>query len=88
MTEDFSNMPISINEIKATTNRNGCMWTPRDALIDMLRNIDSGKLNPTRLIIVYSMPLDAEHNRTGYVQAGCSDIEFAGLLSLTMLNIR
>lgn len=42
MSDDFSNHPASISELRAKKDRSGAMWTPRDALIDGLRDIDNG----------------------------------------------
>lgn len=49
---DFSNHPLSIAEIKSDKTRNGSDWTPRDALISALRDIDSGAANPSDLLIL------------------------------------
>lgn len=53
MTDDFKNYPKSITEIKSDKSNKASDWTPRDALIDVLRMIDSGKLSPTSLIVCY-----------------------------------
>lgn len=52
---DFANHPVSIAEARAQKpddRYDPRTWTPRDVLIDMLRDIDSGKLNPQSLIII------------------------------------
>lgn len=51
--EDFSNHPKSISELKAQKTENGREWGPRDVLIDVLRDIDSGKIAPTAMIVCY-----------------------------------
>ena len=43
MTDDFSKQPISITEARATREKNGSLWTARDALIETLREIDNGR---------------------------------------------
>jgi hypothetical protein len=49
---DFSSHPKSIAEIKASKAGDGALWTPRDALISALREIDSGNIDPSDLIVV------------------------------------
>ncbi len=44
--ENFAEHPVSITEVKASRAHDGALWTPRDALIDMLRRIDSGQIKP------------------------------------------
>lgn len=50
---NFANHPKSITELKA--DRDGCSstWEPRDALVNLLRDIDSGSAKPTDLVICY-----------------------------------
>lgn len=49
--ESFAEYPISISTHKATMHRDAGLWTPRDALVDMLRRIDRGELKPRAIII-------------------------------------
>lgn len=49
--ESFAEYPVSITTHKATMNRDAALWTPRDALVDMLRRIDRGEIVPRALII-------------------------------------
>lgn len=53
MSDDFKNYPKSITEIKSDKSNKASDWTPRDALIDVLRMIDSGELVATSLIVCY-----------------------------------
>jgi hypothetical protein len=43
---NFAAYPESLSERKAHKAQDGALWTPRDALIDMLRRIDNGEVNP------------------------------------------
>lgn len=54
MNESFANYPKSIGELRADKTENGAAQSPRDALISMLRKIDSGQISPTTLIICWS----------------------------------
>lgn len=59
MTDDFTNHPKSLTEIKADRTDSACDNTPRDVLIAMLRSIDNGEIKPTALVVAYIEP-DAE----------------------------
>jgi len=50
--EDFSQHPKTIGEIRAEKTENAKDWRPRDALIDLLRQIDNG-LEIKNMVIVY-----------------------------------
>jgi hypothetical protein len=58
----YDKMPISITEARAERNaaNGGKIWTPRDALVHMLRMIDCGEVSPDSLILLYRT-----HNDTG-----------------------
>ena len=51
--DSYADHPKSVTEIKADREHAGALWTPRDALIWMLREIDAGRENPSALIISY-----------------------------------
>lgn len=68
--DDFSQYPKSVGEIKAEREFDGSLWTPRDALIDMLRAIDSGKIAPTELCCVYRFKDADGDNAVRFVNAG------------------
>lgn len=50
---DFSNHPPSITELRANRSKDCSEWTPRDALIDLLRRIDAGEANIDAMVIAY-----------------------------------
>lgn len=82
-TDDFSNYPIQLNakraELRPSENLN---WTPRDALIWVLKKIDSGEYKPCEICIVWGeMDLDDLSNiRTGVTTAGLNCWVTLGLL--------
>lgn len=53
MSDDFSNHPVSISEARSDRSQSSRDWTPRDALIDLLRKIDRGEETPAVLVIVW-----------------------------------
>ena len=74
-TNDFSDIPQSISEIRASKERNGSLWTARDALIDTLRCIDKGEADPAEMFIAYH---DKKSGETRYVAAAGSMKEIVG----------
>lgn len=44
MRDNFAQAPVSIAEKRAQIEGHAAKWTPRDALINTLRSIDSGEL--------------------------------------------
>lgn len=54
--DDYSKAPQTISEIRAHRDGLGSAWTPRDALVRMLRDIDNGIVAPDALVILYREP--------------------------------
>jgi hypothetical protein len=54
VTDSFADFPKSITEIKADKTEDGSIWTPRDALIAMLRKIDAGEIAPQTLVVCWA----------------------------------
>ena len=48
-------------------------WNPRDALVEMLADIDSGKVDPWAMVIAFVEKTDDGGNSTGFRNA-CPDI--------------
>lgn len=46
MTDEYKDYPESIAERRANAAEMASLWTPRDAIISILRDIDNGTLNP------------------------------------------
>ena len=55
--ETFKDHPLTIGEIRSDKSGNAKDWTPREALIDMLRQIDNG-LDVHGIIICYTVNED------------------------------
>ena len=82
--ENYSNAPLSIAEIRATKERSAEPWTPRDALISILRDIDSGRLDPVSIVIVFDTMPEPKHDSsssTYYVAAVRGFHKALGLLT-------
>lgn len=52
MTEDFSDHPQTMGDIRSDKSQNAKDWTPRDALIRTLREIDKGELKADKIVMV------------------------------------
>lgn len=77
----FTNYPVSIAEARADREDDCRSWTPRDALISLLRDLDSGKTRADALMCVYRERLPDGNTRTHFVNA-TPDIHTAlGLLT-------
>lgn len=59
---DFKDYPKSITEAKATSIDE---WTPRDALINTLRDIDEDKIAPDTVVIAYCSDHDFGYRIAG-----------------------
>lgn len=85
--EDFSDAPVSITEHKAEKERDARLWTCRDALVSALRDIDSGKKNPTMLVIL-AVTKDANgDNKFNNYCAGGGSLELLGLIEFSKLDM-
>ncbi len=52
--ESFADVPKSFLEVRSEQLADGGLWSPRDALICVLRQLDSGEIAPGELIVVWS----------------------------------
>lgn len=76
---DFANYPKSIGELRADKTENGAEWSPRDALISMLRQIDDGNIAPTAIVICWQ-----SEGICNYENASPSVIVATGILARCM----
>jgi hypothetical protein len=51
--DSYANYPPSVNEVRSMRSGNAADWSPREALIQMLRDIDSGAIQPDALIVSF-----------------------------------
>ena len=80
MTE-YGNHPVSLTEARANREYDSRLWTPRDALISLLRDIDNGVINPDALVAVCRTKGEDGSYRTTFVNA-TPDVHVAmGLLT-------
>lgn len=64
----YAEHPVSITEERATRAGLGDLWTPRDCLLQMLRDVDQGEIKPIDLVVAYSEQVEENvmgvHTRT------------------------
>lgn len=81
---DYANHPPTINEIKSDKTGSGADWTPRDVLIALLRDIDSGNVKLSAVFIAGLCPGDHQDAvRPFFACAAANPIEALGMLALS-----
>lgn len=79
--DDFANAPQSIAEIRSDKSGNSSDWSPRDALIATLREIDSGIIDVAQVIVVLAVKASDTTQKTRSFCAGkFTTYECMGLL--------
>ena len=77
--DNFADAPVSLAEKRAEKEHDATLWGPRDALVSMLRDIDSG-MEVSALIVVYRRVDDGDRG-VFYQAAGVVDkVEGMGML--------
>lgn len=79
MVENFADYPKSVTEVHAEKSEDMSKWTPRDALIDLLREIDSGRLK-INILFVAAGRIDGTATDTYFRAAGPNHYAVAGCL--------
>lgn len=64
--ESFKDEPKTIGEIRSERNDDCKLWVPRDLLITLLREIDSGQSDITNMVVFY----ETSDERGRYIRAG------------------
>lgn len=88
-TENFADYPPSIAELRSDKTDSASDWTPRDLLIGMLRDIDSGKMDLDGLVLVYRKRCETpgKTHRAGYRIATPDVYTTLGMLSSASIKI-
>jgi hypothetical protein len=80
MSDDYSKTPQSIAEIRANRSELASLWTPRDALISALRDVDGKKVNPfVAFIVLGNNDTESGGTYTRFWVAGKNNYEIAGV---------
>lgn len=69
--KSYADEPQSITELRSDKTQNAADWTPRDALISVLRGIDSGEIETDALVVCFrTKHAERGHTSTHYRSAG------------------
>jgi hypothetical protein len=79
--DNFANHPKSIGEIRAEKEGDGSLWSPRDALIELLRKIDSGEIEIDCAVLVYGKIHEDKSKNVVWSVACPSPVTALGLLT-------
>ena len=78
-TASYADAPTSITEARAQREGDASKWTPRDVLIALLRDIDSGHIAPETLVVAHA---SADLSKSpGFVVSSPSGTHTMGVLS-------
>lgn len=79
--QDFSEYPELLASHRAWKLNSGREWTPRDVLLELLKDIDSGKIDPQALVVGYAKKTDdGKGFVVGYRQAAPSFVISLGIM--------
>ena len=81
--------PNELAERRAQEKSDCRLWTPKDALLACLRDIESGEINPECLAIHYSWVEDGENpdRLFSYYASNVTTLQHAGLLAMALSRI-
>lgn len=87
MTDDFSQAPQSIAELRAEREEDGTKWSPRDVLIAVLRKIDSGE-NVDMLVVCWRTRHENGRQSGHFFQSMQDPLASLGLLQNTIYKMQ
>lgn len=79
--------PDQLAERRAKAANDCRVWTPRDALLAALRDIDSGAIAPTKISIIFQEPGEDGTVNYGWLAAGVTTLEHVGLLRMASIRV-
>lgn len=69
MSGEYKDFPVSMGELRASRSDSPNDWEPRDVLVSLLRDLDSGKISPRHIVVCFSEEKD-DGLADNWVQAG------------------
>jgi hypothetical protein len=79
--------PNELAERRAEEKDDCRLWSPKDALLACLRDLESGEITPERLVISYTQRIDENTVDYNYYAANVTTMEHAGLLSMHLARV-
>jgi hypothetical protein len=84
----MNHRPNELAEKRAQDTGDCRLWTCKDALLACLRDIESGEINPEKLVVHYTeLDENTVDRHYSYYCAGVSTMEHAGMLAHAMARI-
>lgn len=83
-TETFAEAAPTLGERRASKSSSGADWSPRDLLVRMLRDHDSGAMRLESVVVAYQ---SADDGPAGYWNATASPITAVGLLQMAIISL-
>jgi hypothetical protein len=88
MMDDFTGMR-TLGAERSERSQRASDWTPRECLIELLREIDSGETTADHLIVAWRPVRKGDENENGhFLAAGPSALVNLGLLSATAFKMQ
>jgi hypothetical protein len=90
VTDNYADYPKSIGELRAERDHLCSSWGPRDCLIEVLRQIDKGEIDPDILIVSYRKRSDDPNkDHAASFRMSASDAMLAlGLLTSVLFQLQ
>jgi len=82
MNETPTYKPDELAERRSNLASDCRLWTPKDALLACLRDIEKGEANPSKIIIGFQAAEGDGGVGYHYYAAGVTNLELAGLLAI------
>lgn len=82
--ESFAYSPQSIDELRANKSHSAADIAPRSSLIGLLREIDSGEIKPTSMVICWCEDKDL----SGWNNSGPDFMRSVGLVAQTLFRMQ
>ncbi len=84
----FADHPETIGERRADRAENAALWSPRDVLVSVLREIDRGEIAPDALVVVHRQKMAPGDTRTRHSVSSPDMHVTLGLLARAMFTIQ
>lgn len=85
--KSYANAPKSFLEARSEKLSDSSIWTPRDALISVLRKLDAGEAVPRDLIVVWTEEHEGKTFNVNSVIACPTTLASVGLLTVAVHDL-
>jgi hypothetical protein len=78
---------ISLAEARAAKEEDSTLWTPLDMARALVRDIESGEINPDQISVQYLYENPEGDRAHGFYAAGLNYLEHVGLLNIALAGV-